>query len=662
MPLSLVKRLLLGRPLRSGQARSALLSKRLALPVFASDPLSSVAYATQEMLLVLSVGGLSLLYLTPWRACAVMLLLTVVVISYRQVVRAYPGGGGSYQVVSTNLGPSTGLAVGAALLVDYVLTVAVSVASGVANIVSAAPALHPYRIELAVMLVSILMLVNLRGVRESGRAFAAPTYLFVAGIVLMCVTGLIQWALGHAPEAQSAHYSITPSESGTELAGVALVMLVLRAFSSGCTALTGVEAISNGVPAFQEPKSRNAATTLAAMALLAVSMFAGITVLSMIARVHVAADPCDLVGFPDCRTAPQLTVIAQLAAAVFGSGGPGFFYIQTVTALVLILAANTAFNGFPPLASLLARRGYLPRQFSVRGDRLVFSNGVILLATAASALLWIFDVSVSALIHLYILGVFTSFTLSQAGMVRHWNGKLAQERDPASRKKQHAARAVNAFGAAVTGCVLTVVLLTKFTQGAWLTVLASTLLWTAMRTIHRHYSSVSREFAVDGQAGLTSLRLTHAVVPVASLDAPTLRSLSYAAALRPDRVQAVTVAVDHAAAHRLNEQWERSALAVRLQTLASPYREITRPLVGYVRSLHSPHGVVAVLLPQFVTAHWWEHMLHNRSALWLQISLAFAPGVMVVTVPWHLTSVPHQPSRRVAYAPGAARRGYNAID
>lgn len=658
----LIKRLLLGRPLRSGQPRTALLPKRLALPVFASDPLSSVAYATQEMLLVLSVGGLSLLYLTPWLACAVILLMTVVVISYRQVVRAYPEGGGSYQVVSTNLGPSTGLAVGAALLVDYVLTVAVSVASGVANIVSAVPALHGYRVGLAVALVAALTLVNLRGVRESGRAFAAPTYLFVGGILLMCVTGLIRWALGHAPTAESAQYSLVQTAPDAGLAGAALVMLVLRAFSSGCTALTGVEAISNGVPAFREPKSRNAATTLAAMAALAISMFAGITVLAMIARVHVAADSCDLAGFPDCRNTPQLTVIAQLAAAVFGADGLGFFYIQAVTALVLILAANTAFNGFPPLASLLARRRYLPRQFSTRGDRLVFSNGIVLLAAAAGVLLWAFDASVSALIHLYILGVFTSFTLSQAGMVRHWNHRLDQERDPATRKRQHAARAVNALGAVVTGGVLVVVLITKFTQGAWLTVLAALALWTVMKSIHRHYAAVTEELAVDGRkAHLEELRLTHAVIPVANLDAPTLRSLAYAEALRPDAIQAVTVAVDHDEAQALNDEWGHSGLAIPLQTLASPYREITRPLVGYVRKLSSPHGVIAVLLPQFMTGRWWEQMLHNRSTLWLQLRLAFVPGVMVVTVPWHLASAAHHTPHRTAYAPGAVRRGHNVI-
>ncbi|MFD6836924.1 APC family permease [Streptomyces diastaticus] len=652
--------MLLGRALRSRDARTALLPKRLALAVFASDPLSSVAYATQEMLLVLSVGGLTYLYLTPWIAAVVMLLLALVVVSYQQVVRAYPDGGGSYQVVTTNFGPSTGLAVGAALLVDYVLTVAVSVASGVANIISALPALHSYRVELAVLLVVLLTLVNLRGVRESGLAFAAPTYLFVAGILLMCATGLVRWALGDAPSAETARYGITPTAGDSQLVGLAMVMLVLRAFSSGCTALTGVEAISNGVPAFRQPKSRNAATTLGVLALLAITMFAGITALAVIAHVHVAPDTCALTGLPSCRDAQQRTVIAQLAAAVFGSGSAGFFYIQAVTAIVLVLAANTAFNGFPPLASLLARRRFLPRQFYTRGDRLVFSNGILILALAAIALLCAFHASVTALIHLYILGVFTAFTLSQAGMVRHWNRLMRSENDSPARRRQRTARAVNALGASVTGGVLVIVLLTKFTQGAWLTVLAATLMWLLMTAVRRHYDATAEELATDDTEDRPpTLHLSHAIVPVSTLHRPTLRNLAYALALRPDMVEAVTVAVDHTEAHRLNERWERSRVDVPLKTLASPYREITRPLVGYIRSLSKPPSVVAVVLPQYVTGRWWEQFLHNRSTLWLRARLVFVPGVMVVSVPFHLSSAARLANRRKRYAPGAVRSGHS---
>lgn len=344
-----VKRVVIGRALPSEGLQETLLSKRLALPIFASDPLSSVAYATQEILLVLTLGGLAYLYLTSWVAVAVVCLMAVVVLSYRQVVRAYPSGGGSYEVVSTNLGPSAGLVVAASLLVDYVMTVAVSVASGVDNIISAIPALNDYRAGLAVIFVVLLAAVNLRGVRESGNVFAAPTYLFIGGVLIMCASGLFRWAFGDAPVAESAAYGVTPTPGHADLAGFALLMLALRAFSSGCTALTGVEAISNGVPAFRKPKSKNAATTMAAMGIIAVVMFSGITTLATVAKVHITTNTCDLTGFRgNCHTTPQRTVIAQLAAAVFGgSDSIGFFYIQAATALVLVLAANTAFNGFP---------------------------------------------------------------------------------------------------------------------------------------------------------------------------------------------------------------------------------------------------------------------------------------------------------------------------
>jgi amino acid transporter len=458
------KRVLLGRPLSNDRLRDELLPKRVALPVFASDPLSSVAYATQEILLVLALGGVALLYLAPWIAVAVVALLAVVVLSYRQVVRAYPTGGGSYEVASRNLGRSAGLVVAGALLVDYVMTVAVSVAAGGENIISAVPGLAPHRVTLDLALVAVLAAVNLRGVRESGRAFAAPTYLFVAGVLVMIAVGLGRWALGSPPVAESADYRVTAAHAG--VAGATLVFLALRAFASGCTALTGVEAISNGVPAFKPPKSENAARTMSAMGLLAIIMFAGITALALLAHVRVAENTCALVGFPgDCHSAPQRTVIAQIAAAVFG--GPhtvGFFYVQATTALVLVLAANTAFNGFPVLGSILAEDRYLPRQLHTRGDRLVFSNGVILLALVAAALIQLFGGSVTRLIQLYILGVFTSFTLSQAGMVRHWNRLLAVERDPGRRCELHRSLAVNAVGAVLTGLVLVIVSVTKFTR------------------------------------------------------------------------------------------------------------------------------------------------------------------------------------------------------
>ncbi|MFJ4929511.1 APC family permease [Streptomyces sp. NPDC088736] len=658
---AILKRLVIGRAMRSEELHETLLPKRLALPVFASDPLSSVAYATQEILLVLALGGLAFLHFTPWIAAAVVCLMTVVVLSYRQVVHAYPSGGGSYEVVSTNLGPSAGLVVAASLLVDYVMTVAVSVASGVDNIISALPQLAAHRVLLAIGFVALLTATNLRGVRESGRAFAAPTYLFVGGVLIMVVTGLVRWALGDAPVAESAGYGITPAPADTDLMGPALLMLVLRAFSSGCTALTGVEAISNGVPAFRRPKSANAATTLAVMGFTAVVMFVGVTALALLTKVRVTGDPCRLTGLTvPCSAYTQRTVIAQIAAAVFGGEhSPGFYLIQTVTALVLILAANTAFNGFPLLASLLAQHRYLPHQLHNRGDRLAFSNGILALAFVACLLLWGFRANVTSLIHLYILGVFTSFTLSQLGMVRHWNRELRAAPAPARRHRPHTARAINTVGAVVTGLVLVIVLATKFTQGAWLAVLAAVVLWVMMRGIRRHYDATAAELAVtDPKAELTSPSRVLAVVLVSTLHKPTLRALAYARALRPDRLEALTVSVDRDEAAALRGRWEEYGIEVPLTVIDSPYREVTRPVVEYVRSVRreSPRDIVAVFVPEYVVGRWWENLLHNQSALWLKNRLLFTPGVMVTSVPWQLTSAAHA-DRPAARAPGSVRRG-----
>nr|WP_306184738.1 MULTISPECIES: APC family permease [unclassified Streptomyces] len=662
-----LKRLVIGRAMRSEELHETLLPKRLALPIFASDPLSSVAYATQEILLVLTLGGLAYLRFAPWIAVAVVTLLAVVVLSYRQVVHAYPSGGGSYEVVSTNLGPSAGLVVAAALLVDYVMTVAVSVASGVDNVISALPSLAGHRVLLALGFVALLTAVNLRGVRESGRAFAAPTYLFIGAVLIMVVTGLIRWALGAAPVAGTAGYGIEPAPGEAGLTGLALLMLVLRAFSSGCTALTGVEAISNGVPAFRRPKSRNAAATLAAMGLTAIAMFAGVTALALLARVHITDNACRLTGLPgDCRTYPQRTVIAQLAAAVFGGEhSVGFYVVQAATALVLILAANTAFNGFPLLASILALDRYLPRQLHNRGDRLAFSNGILALAIVAGLLLWGYRASVTSLIHLYILGVFTSFTLSQLGMVRHWNRELrtgsgtGAGAGPELRRRHRTARAVNTLGACVTGLVLLIVLVTKFTQGAWLAVLAAAVLWVTMRGIRRHYDTTSAELAVtDPQEHLVPPSRVLALVLVSRLHRPTLRALGYARAFHPDQLQALTVATDRAAAAALARQWEDYGIDVPLKVLDSPYREVARPVVEYVRSMRreSPRDLVAVFIPEYVVGHWWENLLHNQSALWLKSRLLFTPGVMVTSVPWQLTSS-SRADRHPARAPGAVRRG-----
>lgn len=633
------KRLIVGRPKRNEDLGDTLLQKRIALPVFSSDALSSVAYATEAILKVLTLGALSYLYLTPWIGLAVMVLMTIVVVSYRQVVHAYPNGGGSYEVVTRNLGAGAGMVVAASLMVDYTMTVAVSVAAGVDNIISAAPALNPWRVELAVGFVVLLTAMNLRGVRESGRAFAIPTYLFVLGVVAMIGVGAAQVLLGHPPVAQSAGYTIVPEQAG--LTGMALLFLGLRAFSSGCTALTGVEAISNGVPMFRPPKARNAARTLLVMGAIAVFMFAGITVLSMVAKVHVAENPCDLVGFAgSCQTTPQLTVIAQLAAAVFGgTGSPIFFFIQATTALVLVLAANTAFNGFPMLASILAQHRLMPTQLQNRGDRLSFSNGILALAFAAGALLVVYRASVDQLLHLYILGVFTSFTLSQFGMVRHWNRELREITAPGVRAGVQVSRAINAVGAVLTGLVLVIVLLTKFTGGAYLVVIAVPVLVLGMRAVSRHYAHVVDELRPRPGARVLPSRV-HAVVLISSLHQSALRAIAYARAMRPSTLAAVTVEVDPAEAQALRREWLAAELPVPLVVLDSPYRDITEPIMDYIARLRrqSPRELVAVVIPEYVVGHWWEGLLHNQSALRLKLRLRLVPNVMVISVPYQLAA------------------------
>ena len=650
------RRLILGRALRSEHLGDQLLSKRLALPIFASDPLSSVAYATQEILLVLSLGGLAYLYLTPYLGAAVVVLLAVVVLSYRQVVFAYPSGGGSYEVANRNLGPSAGLTVAAAMLVDYVMTVAVSVAAGVDNLISALPSLNPHRVALAVGFVVLLTAMNLRGVRESGKTFAVPTYGFIAGVLVLIVTGLIRVLLGDAPVAESAAYSITPEHSG--ITGLALVFFALRAFSSGCTALTGVEAISNGVPAFRRPKSVNAAKTLVAMGATAIVMFAGITALAIISKVRIAEHTCDLVGFTgNCDTDPQRTVIAQIAAAVFGgTTNVGFFYIQAATVLILILAANTAYNGFPLLASILARDRYLPRQLNTRGDRLAFSNGIVLLALAAGILIVLFDASVTHLIQLYILGVFTSFTLSQAGMVRHWNRLLRAEPDRAERHRIRLRRTVNGIGCALTGLVLIIVTATKFTQGAYLVVIAMPILFVMMKAIRRHYDRVAAALVLD-EDSFDLPSQVHAIVLISQLHKPAARALAYARATRPSILEAVTVQSDDTA--RLQKEWDKQSMPVPLKVLASPYREVTRPIINYVKNIRrdNPREVITIFIPEYVVGHWWEHLLHNQSALRLKGRLLYTPGVMVTSVPWLLDSAERVTYPTARAAPGDIRAG-----
>jgi amino acid transporter len=659
----LPKRLVLGRAVRSDRLGESLLPKRLALPIFASDPLSSVAYATQEILIVLTLAGTAFLFLAPWLAVAVVLLLATVVLSYRQVVRAYPSGGGDYEVAMKNHGQFAGLTVASALLVDYVLTVAVSVSSGTDNIISAFPSLNEHRVAIAVGLVALLAAANLRGLRESGRTFAVPTYLFVAGIMVMIVTGLVRdFATDSPVVAESAGWGITPEAGYENLGGLALLFFALRAFASGCTALTGVEAIANGVPAFKPPKSRNAATTLALMGGIAATMFAGVTALALLADVKYAEHPCDLEGFANCETEPQRTVIAQLAAATFGGDTSfGFFFILAATALVLVLAANTAFNGFPLLGSVLAQDRFMPRQLHTRGDKLVYSNGILLLAGFAALLIVAFQADPNRLIQMYIVGVFTSFSIGQWGMVRHWNRELLGERDPAARRRMRRSQLINTVGGTLTTIVLVIIVVTKFTRGAWLVLLVMPVLFLLMRAINRHYSNVSDQLVPDTDSRMLPSKV-HAIVLVSKVHKPTLRALAFARATRPDALTALTVNVDDADTRSLQSDWERYDIPIPLTVVESPYREITRPVLDYVKAIRrdSPRELVVVFVPQYVVGRWWENVLHNQSALRLRARLQFQPGVMITTVPWQLESSAGRddPDGNAARpAPGDLRRG-----
>ncbi|HEY0531493.1 MAG TPA: APC family permease [Actinoplanes sp.] len=622
---SLAKRLLLGRPFRSDKLQHTLLPKRIALPVFASDALSSVAYAPDEILLTLSIAGAGAFTISPWIALAVAVVMLTVVASYRQNVHAYPSGGGDYEVATVNLGPRAGLGVASALLVDYILTVAVSSSQGVALLGAMWPFAADHKVEFAVGAIAVLTALNLRGLREAGTAFAFPTYAFIVVVVVMVLTGLFRiFVLGDHLQAESANLTFTAQHSN--LSSFAFGYLLLRTFSSGCAALTGVEAISNGVPAFKPPKSKNAATTLLLLGLVAITMLFGIVALARLT---------DLKFFnPD-----QDPVLAQLANAVFGHGSWMALAVSVAAALILFLAANTAFNGFPVLGSILAQDRFLPRQLHTRGDRLAFSNGIIFLAVAACVLIIAFDAQTSRLIQLYIVGVFVSFTLSQGGMIRHWNRLLRTQRDPARRRQMIRSRAINAFGMGLTGAVLIVVLITKFLLGAWIAIAAMIVIYITMVGIHKHYTSVARELEPTEERPVLPSR-NHAVVLVSKVHMPTLRAVAYAQATRPDTLTAITVNVDDKDTRTIQQEWERRQIPVPLTVIDSPYREITRPIIDFVKSMRrgSPRDVVTVFVPEYVVGRWWENVLHNQSALRIKSRLLFEPGVMVTSVPWQLRS------------------------
>ncbi|MBF9071480.1 APC family permease [Streptacidiphilus fuscans] len=658
----LPKRILIGRALQSDKLGETLLPKRIALPVFASDALSSVAYAPEQIFLTLSVAGIATLHFSWWIGAVVALVMLVVVASYRQNVHAYPSGGGDYEVATVNLGGNAGLTVASALLVDYVLTVAVSTTSGVANIVSAVPWLHGHEVLISVVLVLVLMGMNLRGVRESGTAFAIPTYGFMGGIFLLMIWAAVRdFGFGQHMQAASAGFHLVPEAGHVDPTGIALILLLLKTFSSGCAALTGVEAISNGVPAFRKPKSRNAATTLLMMAVIAVTMLIGIIWMGNLTGLKMAENPAQLIGAP--AGYQQKTAIAQISQAIFSNFTPGFYFIAAVTGLILVLAANTAFNGFPVLGSILAQDRYLPRQLHTRGDRLAFSNGIILLAGVAIVFIIGYGADPNRLIQLYIIGVFVSFNMSQTGMIRHWTRLLKTETDPAARRKMMRSRVINAIGLTCTACVLVVVLSTKFMSGAWMSCLLMVVFFVLMKAINRHYTRVSAELALDDAEDEEEAlpAQIHSVVLVSKLHKPTLRALAYAqlSSRGSARLEAVTVDVDPVDTKALQEEWDRRGIDVPLKVLHSPYREITGPVVEHVRQLRSrnPRDVVTVFIPEYVVGHWYEHLLHNQSALRLKGRLLFKPGVMVTSVPWQMESSERRRKPRPWVAPGQVRRG-----
>ncbi len=602
---------MVGRKLRSAQLGETLLPKRIALPVFASDPLSSVAYSPDEIFLTLALAGAAA-YSYSWKVgLAIAFVMVAVVLSYRQNVQAYQSGGGDYEVAKTNLGGRAGLTVASALLVDYVLTVAVSISSAAQYAATTFAPLRDHQVLVAVVAVVFLTAMNLRGVRESGTAFAIPTYLFMVAILGMSGWGFVQHFLGGGlPDAPSAGLTLLPAESFVDgFTGAAAAFLLLRAFASGCATLTGVEAIANGVPAFRKPKGRNAATTLLLLGVVATTMALSIVSLANLTGVKVAEEPAHQLlrpdGTPVGESYHQDPVVGQLARTVFEDFPLGFFFVTTATGVILLLAA--------------------------------FS---ILLIVA-------FDAQVTRLIQLYIVGVFVSFTASQIGMVIHWTRRLRVQPPGAGRRRMQGSRVINAFGLTVTGTVLVVVLVTKFLHGAWIAILAMAVMYVVMRGIRSHYDRVGRELEVEHADQFLPTRV-HAIVLVSKLHKPTMRAVAYAKAARPNTLEAVVVDTDTAATARLLEMWDDLGVGIPLKVLYSPYRQIVKPVVDYTHSIKqaSPRGVVAVYIPEYVVGHWWERLLHNQSAFRIRSRLLLQPGVTITSVPYRLRSSEELADRR----------------
>lgn len=614
--MSGVKRILFGRPLASDRLEEQRLNKKTGLAVLSSDAISSVAYATEQTLLVLAVlGSAALGYVVPISAVIVGLLV-LVALSYRQTIFAYPAGGGSYTVSKDNLGLNAGLVAAASLLTDYILTVAVSVSSGIAAITSAYPVLIPHTVAMCAGAIFLLMLVNLRGVRESGIAFSVPTYVFIVIMLTLIAFGLYR-GFNSADVAPAVgplridNVSASQHRGGFPV-GFALTFLILRGFAEGCVAMTGTEAISNGVGAFKKPSSRNAATTLGWMAAILAVFFLGTSYLAQHFQIMPVAHE---------------TILSQLGRHVFGNGLL-YYTLQYATFAILILAANTAFADFPRLASILSNDGYMPRQFAARGDRLAFSNGIIALALVAMLLVWLFAGDTSALIPLYAIGVFVCFTLSQTGMVVHW----FKDKSPAWRWKA----VLNGIGAVATAVVAVVQVVTKFTTGAWIVVLIIPAIILLLRKIHSHYEEFAHETRYTGHAPLLFLHHT-VVVPVSGITKPVAGALVYATTISED-VRAAYVDVDPDTALALQAQWLEWDIGVDLNVLPSPYRSVIRPLVEYVRHLTEAGeaDLVTVIVPEIVPHKWWEHLLHNKTALYIKTAFLFKPNVVVTAVPYRL--------------------------
>jgi amino acid transporter len=605
---------LIGRPISSELEEHERLTKTKALAVFSSDNISSSAYATEEMMRVLVVAGVGAFSLVMPLTIVIAVVLAIVATSYRQTIRAYPNGASSYIVASDNLGPPVGLVAAAALLIDYTLTVAVSVSAGVAAITSIVPALFAERVLLAVVIVVVLTLGNLRGVRESGTIFMAPTYLYLVVVLGMIAFGLVGVATGFvAPYAPPEGWLAAEAEGGLQALGL---LLVLRAFSSGAVALTGVEAISDGVPAFKPPEWRNAQVTLTWAAVLFAVLFIGISLL--VSLLGIVPDPSE-----------QQTVLSILARHLVGDGWY-LVLVQVSTAMLLTLAANTSFADFPRLSSFLARDGFMPRQFGFRGDRLAFTTGIVALAAVAVFLLIAFRASVTALIPLYTLGVFIAFTLSQSGMVRRW----WRRREPGWRR----GLAINGLGALTTGVIVLIVAASKFLAGAWLVMIMIPLLVGLMWAIRNHYRTTERAVEVTDVRGvLAGARRPIVVVPIARLDRPSLEALAFARSISPDAL-AVHLTNDPAAAGELRKQWAEVGGSIELVIVESPYRALIGPLMRYLDALHGqdPSRKLLVILTEVVPRHWWDNLLHNQTSLRLKLRLFFRSNTIVADVPYHL--------------------------